>query len=98
MLYNIRHANEDGATSTGNASRGMASPPDVDITNLYPMPGEPVRLNLSRRRANYIPSEHGGEQWVYSTLTYPPYNPLISSSSSVFLTRRISPSNQLKIC
>jgi PmbA protein len=47
FLYNIRHANEDGATSTGNASRGMASPPDVDITNLYPIPGERSQAELA---------------------------------------------------
>lgn len=46
FLYNIRHANEDGKTSTGNASRGLASPPDVDTTNLYPMPGKLSRAEL----------------------------------------------------
>jgi len=39
FLYNLKYANIFGVESTGNASRGLSSLPDVDITNLYIKPG-----------------------------------------------------------
>ncbi|MDR1651997.1 MAG: TldD/PmbA family protein, partial [Synergistaceae bacterium] len=45
-LYNLQHAVKDGVKSTGNASRGLSSLPDVGTSNLVLLPGEepPERL------------------------------------------------------
>jgi PmbA protein len=39
-LYNLQHAAKDGTKSTGNASRGLSSLPDVAPSNLVLRPGE----------------------------------------------------------
>jgi PmbA protein len=38
-LYNLQYAWKDGVQSTGNASRGLSSLPDVDTTNIILKPG-----------------------------------------------------------
>ncbi|MDR3279058.1 MAG: TldD/PmbA family protein [Synergistaceae bacterium] len=45
-LYNLQHASKDGTKSTGSASRGLSSLPDVGTSNLVLRPGadSPERL------------------------------------------------------
>lgn len=45
-LYNLQYAWKDGVTSTGNASRGMSSLPDVGTSNLILEGGEQSQKSL----------------------------------------------------
>jgi PmbA protein len=45
-MYNLQHAAKDGVKSTGNASRGFASLPDVGVSNLILRPGTETPENL----------------------------------------------------
>jgi PmbA protein len=47
-LYNLQYAAKDGVASTGSASRGLASLPDVDTSNLVLSPGSLSRDALYR--------------------------------------------------
>ena len=40
FLYNMKYAKMAGVSSTGNASRGISTLPDIDVTNLYMVPGD----------------------------------------------------------
>jgi PmbA protein len=48
-LYNLQHAAKDGERSTGNASRGLSSLPDVGASNLVLQPGPDSPESLARR-------------------------------------------------
>lgn len=39
-LCNLQYGKRLGLASTGNGSKGLASIPDVDVTNLFPLPGK----------------------------------------------------------
>ncbi|MDR1020525.1 MAG: TldD/PmbA family protein [Synergistaceae bacterium] len=47
-LYNLQYAAKDGVLSTGNASRGLGSLPDVGTSNLVLSPGDSSRDALYR--------------------------------------------------
>ncbi len=55
-LYNLKYAKIDGVVSTGNAARGISSLPDVDISNLYIVPGTESHDNIvsSAGKAIYV--------------------------------------------
>lgn len=47
-LYNMQYAAKDGTVSTGNASRGFSSLPDVGASNLVVVPGSQTREALTK--------------------------------------------------
>jgi PmbA protein len=55
-MYNLQHAAKDGVKSTGNASRGFASLPDVGPSNLILRPGRetPESLIKNVRRGVFV--------------------------------------------
>jgi PmbA protein len=55
-LYNLQYAAKDGVKSTGNASRGFASLPDVGPSNLILLPGGETPENLIKnvRRGLFV--------------------------------------------
>ncbi|MDR1578804.1 MAG: TldD/PmbA family protein [Synergistaceae bacterium] len=55
-MYNLQHAAKDGVKSTGNASRGFASLPDVSTSNLILRPGTepPESLMKNVRRGVFV--------------------------------------------
>jgi PmbA protein len=55
-MYNLQHAAKDGVKSTGNASRGFASLPDVGTSNLILRPGAetPESLMKNVRRGVFV--------------------------------------------
>ena len=55
-MYNLQHAAKDGVKSTGNASRGFASLPDVDASNLVLRPGTetPESLIKNVQRGGFV--------------------------------------------
>jgi PmbA protein len=55
-MYNLQHAAKDGVKSTGNASRGFASLPDVGTSNLILSPGTetPESLIKNVRRGVFV--------------------------------------------
>lgn len=53
-LYNMQYAAKDGTVSTGNASRGFSSLPDVGASNLLVEPGLRTRESLVESVSNGI--------------------------------------------
>jgi PmbA protein len=51
-LYNLQYASKDGVTSTGSASRGLGSLPDVGTSNLVLSPGLKSRESLVSEVSN----------------------------------------------
>ena len=48
-LYNLQYASRDGVRSTGSASRGLSSLPDVGTSNLVLQPGSETPESLMKR-------------------------------------------------
>jgi PmbA protein len=51
-LYNLQYAAKDGVASTGSASRGLGSLPDVGTSNLVLLPGDASPESLYERTPN----------------------------------------------
>jgi PmbA protein len=66
-LYNLQYAAKDGTKSTGNASRGLSSIPDIGTTNLVLRPGHETPESLMKNvRKGFLVTELMGLHTINS--------------------------------